>query len=43
MSELRDVQRRVADLREEVRAAEDVLRRRDVLAPVNGSIVNLSP
>jgi HlyD family secretion protein len=25
-----------------VRAAEDVLRRRDVLAPVNGSIVNLS-
>jgi membrane fusion protein, type I secretion system len=42
VSELRDVQRSAADLREEVRAAEDVLRRRDVLAPVDGSIVNLS-
>jgi HlyD family secretion protein/epimerase transport system membrane fusion protein len=42
VGELRDVQRTIADLREQVRAAEDVLSRRDVLAPVDGSIVNLA-
>lgn len=42
VSELRDVQRTIADLREQVRAAEDVLSRRDVVAPVDGSIVNLA-
>jgi multidrug resistance efflux pump len=31
----------MAGLEERVRAAEDVLRRRDILAPVAGSIVNL--
>jgi HlyD family secretion protein len=40
--ELRDVGRNIAQLREQVRAAEDVLRRRDILAPVDGSVVNLA-
>jgi HlyD family secretion protein len=39
--DLRDAQARIADLEEKERAAEDVLRRRDVLAPVGGSVVNL--
>ena len=42
VGELRDVQRAIADLREQVRAAEDVLSRRDIVAPVDGSIVNLA-
>jgi HlyD family type I secretion membrane fusion protein len=42
VGELRDVGRNIAELREQVRAAEDVLRRRDILAPVDGSIVNLT-
>lgn len=41
VTELRDVGRRIADLKEQVRTAEDVLRRRDILAPVSGSVVNL--
>jgi multidrug resistance efflux pump len=39
--ELRDAQTKIADRHERVRAAEDVLRRRDILAPVAGSVVNL--
>jgi HlyD family secretion protein len=39
--ELRDAQTKIADLQERVRADEDVLHRRDVLAPVAGSVVNL--
>jgi HlyD family type I secretion membrane fusion protein len=42
VGELRDVGRNIAELREQVRAAEDVLHRRDILAPVDGSIVNLA-
>jgi HlyD family type I secretion membrane fusion protein len=42
VGELRDVGRNIAELREQVRAAEDVLRRRDILAPVDGSVVNLA-
>jgi HlyD family type I secretion membrane fusion protein len=39
--ELRETETRIADLLERVRAAEDVLARRDILAPVEGSVVNL--
>jgi HlyD family secretion protein len=41
VAELREAQTRIADLQERVRAAEDVLERRNILAPVGGSIVNL--
>jgi HlyD family secretion protein len=41
VTELRDAQTKSADLLEKVRAAEDVLQRRDILAPVGGSVVNL--
>ena len=42
VGELRDVQRAIADLREQVRAAEDILSRRNIVAPVDGSVVNLA-
>jgi HlyD family secretion protein len=40
-TDLRNAQSKIADLQEQVRAAEDVLKRRDILAPVGGSVVNL--
>jgi HlyD family secretion protein/epimerase transport system membrane fusion protein len=42
VAELRDAQTRRADLQEELHAAEDVLQRRAILAPVSGSVVNLN-
>jgi HlyD family type I secretion membrane fusion protein len=40
--ELRDAQNRIADLQERVRSAEDILQRRDIVAPVAGSVINLA-
>jgi HlyD family secretion protein/epimerase transport system membrane fusion protein len=40
--ELRDVQERVVEAREKVVAADDVLRRIDVIAPVSGTVLNLA-
>jgi HlyD family type I secretion membrane fusion protein len=39
--ELRDVQERVVEAREKVVAAEDVMRRIDLTAPVSGTVLNL--
>jgi HlyD family secretion protein len=41
VGELRDVREKIADLEEQMRAAEDVLQRQDIVAPVGGSVVNL--
>ncbi|MEZ5934784.1 MAG: HlyD family type I secretion periplasmic adaptor subunit [Alphaproteobacteria bacterium] len=41
VAELGDAQAKIADLREQVTATEDVLQRRSILAPVSGSVVNL--
>ena len=40
--ELRDVQERVVEAREKVVAADDVMRRIDVIAPVSGTVLNLA-
>jgi HlyD family type I secretion membrane fusion protein len=40
--ELRDVQERVVEAREKVVAAEDVMRRIDLVAPVTGIVLNLA-
>jgi HlyD family secretion protein/epimerase transport system membrane fusion protein len=40
--ELRDVQERVVEAREKVVAADDVMRRIDVIAPVSGTVLNLT-
>jgi HlyD family type I secretion membrane fusion protein len=40
--ELRDIQERVVEAREKVVAAEDVMRRIDVVSPVNGTVLNLA-
>jgi HlyD family type I secretion membrane fusion protein len=42
VEDLRDVQGDVFELRERLRAAEDVLARTDVLAPIDGTVVGLS-
>lgn len=42
VSTLRDVQSKVIDLRERMIAAQDVLRRLDIRAPVSGKIVNMT-
>ncbi len=42
VQELRDVQTEIHDLREQYRAAEDVLSRIDVIAPLAGTIVGLN-
>ncbi len=39
--ELRDVQAKLGPVEEELHAAEDVLRRRDIRAPIAGTVVNL--
>ena len=41
VQELRDVQTDLSDLTERIRAAEDVMRRTDILAPLAGTIVGL--
>jgi len=41
VQQLREVQTELADLRERVAAAQDVLRRMSVVAPVDGTVVNL--
>ncbi|MCP5155357.1 MAG: HlyD family type I secretion periplasmic adaptor subunit [Ectothiorhodospiraceae bacterium] len=41
VAELREVETEIADLRERIAAAEDVLRRTEVIAPVSGVVVNL--
>ncbi len=41
VSELREVENETADTRERIAAAEDILRRIDVVAPVSGVVVNL--
>jgi HlyD family type I secretion membrane fusion protein len=40
--ELRDVQEKVVEAREKVVAAEDVMRRIDITAPVGGTVLNLA-
>jgi HlyD family type I secretion membrane fusion protein len=40
--ELRDVQERVVEAREKVVAADDIMRRIDVIAPVSGTVLNLA-
>jgi len=41
VGELREVEDEIADIRDRMAAAEDVLRRTDVIAPVSGVVVNL--
>ncbi|MGB0722394.1 MAG: HlyD family type I secretion periplasmic adaptor subunit [Gammaproteobacteria bacterium] len=42
VQELRDVQAEAYDLREKIRAAEDVLRRTEIRAPIAGTVVGLA-
>ncbi|MCZ6603553.1 MAG: HlyD family type I secretion periplasmic adaptor subunit [Alphaproteobacteria bacterium] len=41
VQELRDVETRIADLRERIAAARDVLERTEIVAPVSGTVVGL--
>jgi HlyD family type I secretion membrane fusion protein len=41
VAELREVENEIADVRERIAAAEDILRRTEVIAPVSGVVVNL--
>src|SRR5690606_15137061 len=40
-AELKDVQSDLAKAEEELTAAEDVLRRREIIAPIDGTVVNM--
>ena len=41
VAELRDVENEIADIRDRIAAAQDILKRTDVIAPVSGVVVDL--